>query len=172
MNLKDQAPAFSLPGVDGKTYTLDSFKGKKAVVLVFSCNHCPYVQAYEGRLIELQKLFPDAAFAAINSNDSVKYPDDSFENMKKRAAEIGYNFPYLHDASQKIAQAYGATHTPHLFVFDAARALAYTGKIDDNWQDAGSVKQRFLRDALEDLLAGKAPRLSETHAIGCTIKWK
>jgi peroxiredoxin len=174
MNLGDTAPDFSLKGVDGKTYSLASFKDAKALVVVFSCNHCPYVMAYEDRMIALQKDYAakGARFVAINANDAENYPDDSFENMVARAKEKGFNFPYLRDDSQKAAKAYGATHTPHLFAFDAARKLAYTGKIDDNWQDAAAVKSTFLRDALDDLVAGKKPRLAETHAIGCTIKWK
>lgn len=174
MELGGSAPDFSLKGVDGKTCSLSSFSGAKALVVIFSCNHCPYVQAYEGRMIELQKEYgaKGVQLLAVNSNDDQAYPQDSFENMAARAKELGYNFPYLRDDSQKTARAYGATHTPHLFVFDADRRLAYTGKIDDNWQDPGAVKQRFLSDALDDLLAGKKPRLAQTHAIGCTIKWK
>src|SRR4029079_5554328 len=108
----------------------------------------------------------------VNSNDAAGYPEDSFENLVSRARELGYNFPYLRDETQAAARAYAATHTPHLFVFDSARTLAYIGKIDDDCKDAAAAKQHFLRDALDDLLAGKAPRVPETHAIGCTIKWK
>lgn len=174
MEPRTHAPAFSLPGVDGKTYTLDSFKDAKALVVVFSCNHCPYVRAYEDRMIAIQKDYAakGARLALINSNDAGKYPEDSFEKMARRAREKGYNFPYLRDESQETALAYGATHTPHLFVFDGERSLAYTGKIDDNWQDAAGARQHYLRDALDDVLAGRAPRLARTHAIGCTIKWK
>ncbi len=174
MELKETAPDFSLKGVDGKTYSLKDFGGAKALVVVFSCNHCPYVKAYEGRMVAIQKDYAGKGvrFAVINSNDSAKYPDDSFEEMVKRAKEQGYNFPYLRDETQDVARAYGATHTPHLFVFDPDRKLAYTGKIDDNWQDAGAAKAHYLREALDDILAGKAPRLAQTHAIGCTIKWK
>ena len=174
MNSGDLAPDFSLKGVDGETYSLNSFKDANAVVIFFSCNHCPYVKAYEPRLIDLQADYrkQGVQFAAINSNDAATYPEDSFENMVKRAKERGFNFPYLQDESQDVARAYGASHTPHLFLFDQKRRLAYTGKIDDNWEKPQSVTQRFLRDALDDLLAGKKPRLAETHAIGCTIKWK
>jgi peroxiredoxin len=174
MKLGDTAADFALKGVDGKTYSLKDFDGAKALVVIFSCNHCPYVKAYEPRMVELQREFAGkgARFVVINSNDAAQYPDDSYANMVARAKEQGYNFPYLQDETQQVARAYGATHTPHLFVFDARRALAYTGKIDDNWQDAGAVKQHFLRDALADLAEGKRPRLAETHAIGCTIKWK
>lgn len=174
MELCGQAPAFSLPGVDGKTYSLDSFEGAKALVVVFSCNHCPYVKAYEPRMVALQKDYAPkgARLVAINSNDAASHPDDGFEKMASRAKERGFNFPYLRDETQQVAKAYGATHTPHLFVFDAARTLAYTGKIDDNWEKPEAVTRTYLRDALDDILAGKAPRLAQTHAIGCTIKWK
>ena len=174
MKLGDTAADFSLKGIDGKTYTLADFTSAKALVVIFSCNHCPYAQAYEERLIDLQRdyLSKGARLVAINSNDAVAYPEDGFEAMAARAKDRGFNFPYLQDPAQTTARAYGATHTPHLFVFDEKRLLAYTGKIDDTWQDAGAVKQRFLRDALDDLAAGKSPRTAETHAIGCTIKWK
>jgi len=174
MELKDPAPDFSLKAVDGKSYSLKDFAGAKALVVIFSCNHCPYVKAYEGRMVAIQKdyLAKGVRFAAINSNDSAKYPDDSFEEMVKRAKEQGFNFPYMCDQTQAVARKYGATHTPHLFVFDAARRLAYTGKIDDNWENPGAVRSQYLRDALDDILAEKPPRLPGTHAIGCTIKWK
>lgn len=174
MELGQKAPDFSLMGVDGKTRTLKDFHDAKALVVVFSCNHCPYVQAYEGRMIAIQKDYAakGARLLLINSNDAKRYPDDSFEEMVARAKAVGYNFPYLVDETQAVAKAYAATHTPHLFVFDGARELAYTGKIDDNWEDAGAARQHFLRDALDDILAGKKPRTPQTHAIGCTIKWK
>ena len=174
MNLGDGAPDFSLKGVDGKTRSLSDFASAKAFVVVFSCNHCPYVQAYEERLVALQEDYAGSGvkLVAINANDASSHPEDGFDAMSARAKERSFNFPYLRDESQATARAYGATHTPHLFVFDEKRRLAYTGKIDDNWQDAGAVKQRFLREALDDLLAGRAPRLAQTHAIGCTIKWK
>ncbi len=169
------APDFKgLPGVDGKKYGLSDFSSAQALVVIFSCNHCPYVQAYEDRIIALQKEFKEKGvqFVAINSNDAVKYPDDSFENMAKRAKERNFNFPYLQDESQEVARAYGATHTPHIFVFNAQRRLSYTGKIDDNWQNPSQVKARHLRDALSALTEGREPAEPETFAIGCTIKWK
>ena len=174
MNTLQAALDFSLPGVDDKTYTLASFADAKALVVVFSCNHCPYVQAYEGRMIEIQKDYAarGVRLVAINSNDAKNYPDDSLAEMKRRSTSLGFNFPYLQDESQDAAKAYGATHTPHLFVFGPDRRLAYTGKIDDNWQEPAKVSRRFLRDALDDLLAGRPVREPETHAIGCTIKWK
>lgn len=169
----DQAPDFSLPAVDGKTYSRASFAAKPALVIVFSCNHCPYVQAYEDRLIAIQRDYADrgAQVVAINSNDDRNYPEDSFEEMTKRAKRKGFNFPYLRDASQAVARAYRATHTPQLFVFDRHRRLSYTGKIDDNWQQPQAAKAHYLRDAIEAVLRDSSPAVPTTHAIGCTIKW-
>mgnify|MGYP005867413499 CR=1 FL=1 len=173
MKIGDAAPDFNLPGVDGNNYSLSDFRDKKVLVVIFSCNHCPYVQAYEDRIIALQEEFKDkgVTFIAINSNDDKSYPEDSFENMIKRAKIKGYNLPYLRDESQDVARAYGATHTPHIFVFDEKRRLSYTGKIDDNWREPGKVKERYLRDAIVALLEGREVRNPETYAIGCTIKW-
>lgn len=173
IKIGDVAPDFSLPGVDGRNYSLSDFRDKKVLVVIFSCNHCPYVQAYEDRIIALQEEFKDkgVSFIAINSNDDKNYPEDSFENMVKRAKMKGYNFPYLRDKSQDVARVYGATHTPHIFVFDEKRRLRYTGKIDDNWREPDKVKERYLRDAILDLLEGREVRNPETYAIGCTIKW-
>jgi peroxiredoxin len=109
---------------------------------------------------------------AINSNDAVGYPEDDMDAMIRRAQEKRFNFPYLRDEAQDVARAYGATHTPQLFVFDDDRRLAYTGKIDDNWQRPDAVRRRYLREALDELLAGRTPREPMTHAIGCTIKWR
>ena len=174
METLTKAPDFSLKGTDGKTYSLASFKDAKALVVVFSCNHCPYVKAYEDRMVAIQRDYQakGVRFAVINSNDDKNYPEDSFEKMVSRAKEKGFNFPYLRDDSQNVARAYGATHTPHLFVFGPDRHLAYTGKIDDNWENPSAVKQHFLRSALDAIVAGRKPDPSETHAIGCTIKWK
>jgi len=173
LQLGDRAPAFRLPGVDGRTHNLDDFANKPVVVVIFSCNHCPYVQAYEDRMTAIQRDYQDRGvqFIAINSNEEENYPEDSFARMVERAKAKGYNFPYLRDASQESARAYGATHTPHLFVFDRDRRLRYTGKIDDNWQQPAAVTRHYLREALDALLRGSAPAESMTHAIGCTIKW-
>lgn len=174
MNLGEKAPDFMLRGTDGMPHTLDEFKGTKALVVVFSCNHCPYVKAYEDRMVAVQADYAakGARLVAINSNDATDYPEDDLAHMVKRAKEKGFNFPYLRDDTQEAAKAYGATHTPHIFVFDAEQKLAYTGKIDDNWEHPEQVAAQYLRDALDDLVAGKPPRVPETHAIGCTIKWK
>ena len=170
----DPAPAFSLPGTDGRTHSLDGLSDKPVLVFVFSCNHCPYVQAYEDRLVAIQRDYAERGvqLVAINSNDDVHYPEDSFEQMVARAGARRFNFLYLRDASQATARAYGATHTPQLFVFDRDRRLRYTGKIDDNWQNPKAVTRRYLREVLDALLDGRAPAETQTHAIGCTIKWR
>ena len=172
--MKNKAIDFELPGVDGKNHSLKELGDKKAVIILFSCNHCPYVQAYEDRIVQIQRDYADkgAQIVAINSNEDVNHPDDSFENMVKRAREKKFNFLYLRDESQKTARDYGATHTPHIFLFDKNRDLRYTGKIDDNWQEPSKVKKKYLREALDAVLAGKEVPEPETHAIGCTIKWK
>jgi len=170
-----EAPEFrNLPGVDGKNYALADFSAAKALVIFFSCNHCPYVQAYEDRIMALQKEFrpKGVEFIAINSNDATNYPDDSFENMVKRAKERNFNFTYLRDDSQAVAKAYGASHTPHLFLFNEERQLSYTGRIDDNWQEPAKVTKQYLREAISALINGREPETKETFAVGCTIKWK
>ena len=175
-NLKigSSAPDFNLPGVDGKKYSLGSFTDKKALIVIFSCNHCPYVQAYENRIKQLQTDYAakGVSIVAINSNEDTGYPEDSFENMKNRAAEQKFNFPYLRDEDQSVARAYDARHTPEIFLFDREKKLAFHGKIDDNWQEPDRVQNHYLRNALDELLAGKEISVPETFTIGCTIKWK
>ncbi len=167
-------PGFSLIGVDDKTYCLNDFSDKKILIVIFSCNHCPYVQAYEDRIMELQKEFEKdgVQIIAINSNDDVKYPDDSFDEMKKRTSARRFNFPYLRDETQEVAKAFGATHTPQIFLFDNDRKLKYEGKIDDNWQEPGKVKSAYLKEAILEVLNYKEVSVPETFSIGCTIKWK
>jgi peroxiredoxin len=168
-----QVPSFNLPATDGKIYSLESFAQKKALVVIFSCNHCPYVQAYEDRIMEIQKDYvKDLQIIAISSNEDENYPEDSFEKMKERASMKGFNFPYLHDATQSVAKAYDATHTPEIFLFDSERKLVFHGKIDDNWQEPQNVKSKYLRNAIDELLAGKQISVPETFTIGCTIKWR
>lgn len=173
LKIGSPAPNFNLPAVDGNTYSLDSFKDKDALIVIFSCNHCPYVRAYEDRIIQIQNDYKDKLqIVAINSNDTTNYPEDSFEEMIKRAKEKNFNFPYLRDETQEVAKAYGATHTPEIFLFDKERKLAFHGKIDDNWQEPSKVKTPYLRNAIEELLANKPISIPETFTIGCTIKWK
>jgi peroxiredoxin len=180
LTIGSAAPAFSLlPGVDGIKYSLPDFAGARALVIVFSCNHCPYVQAYEDRMIMLQSTYgPNGLrLVAINSNDTVNYPEDNFEEMVKRSRDRGFNFPYLRDEHQSVAETYGATHTPEFFLFapsatDGVFRLHYHGKMDDNYQRPEGVKERYLENALNAVLAGKPVAVPETHSIGCTIKWK
>lgn len=168
------APAFVLPGVDGRDHGLDDYADATALVLIQSCNHCPYVRAWEDRVVALQQEYTERGvrFVLINSNDPAKYPDDSFDNMKVRARETRYPFPYLFDESQAVARQYGATRTPEVFLFDADLTLRYHGAPDDNYDDPAAVKQRYFRDAIEAVLAGRAPAPTETPARGCTIKWR
>jgi peroxiredoxin len=167
------APDFSLPGVDGNTHTLTSLTTGPILVLNFTCNHCPYAQAYEDRFMNLVREFrpKGVAFAAINPNDATRYPDDSFPKMKERADQRNFNFPYLRDESQAVARAYGAVCTPHLFIVAGGR-IAYEGRVDDSWKDAAAARSHDLRDALVDLLAGKPVSRSTTNPMGCSIKWK
>ncbi len=168
------APDFSLPAVDGKTYSLSSFAYKKILVVIFSCNHCPYVQAYETRMKKLQQdyLHRGVQLVAINSNDDKAYPEDAFDRMVFRAKMKQYNFPYLRDETQEVAKEYRAVSTPQVFVFDQKRFLAYTGKIDDNWKEPDKVVSRYLRNAIDEMLAGKPVSVPETYSVGCSIKWK
>lgn len=172
--LGGSAPDFSLPGTDGTTYSLGSFAASKLLVVSFTCNHCPYALGVEDRFIRLAKEYQarGAAFVAISANDAKNYPADSFENMKQRAEEKQYPFPYLYDESQTTAKAYGAVCTPHLFVFDAKRKLIYEGRIDDNWKDESAVKVHDLRDALEAALTNQPVPRPQTNPMGCSIKWK
>ncbi len=167
-------PQFNLPGTDGNSYSSEGFKNKNILIVIFSCNHCPYVQAYEERMIDLQKEFKDRGvqIVAINSNYDSKYPEDSFDEMKKRAVERKFNFPYLRDETQKIAKAFGASHTPQIFLFNKERKLKYEGKIDDNWQEPDRVQNHYLRDAITEVLDEREVSIPETFSIGCTIKWK
>ena len=171
LRIGDAAVDFSLPGVDGKTYTLKDFS-KKLLAVVFSCNHCPYVHAWEDRIIQIAKDYADVLdMVLINANDPEQYPEDSFDNMRKRAQEKGYPFPYLFDASQQVPRAYGATRTPEVFLFDQERKLRYHGAVDDS-TDPNAVKQHYFRDAVEALLKGEDPPVAETPPVGCTIKWR
>lgn len=174
LKLGSPAPDFNLTGVDDKSYSLDSFSDKQALIVIFSCNHCPYVKAYEGRIKAIQKDYKskEVEVAAINSNEAVGYPEDSFDEMKKRAKTENFNFTYLRDEEQSVARAYDATHTPEIFLFDKNRRLAFHGKIDDNWQEPDKAVNHYLRNALDQLLAGKEISVPETFTIGCTIKWK
>ena len=175
LEIGQKAPDFTLPGVDDAELSLAALLAKhKAVAVIFSCNHCPYVRAWEGRMIAIQRDFAErgVTLVAINPNDTTRYPDDDMAQMKERAAEQGFNFPYLRDDSQEVARGYGATHTPHVFLLDAEGVLRYRGAIDDSYEDPGSVEFPYLREALEAVLAGQTPKTAITDAVGCTVKWR
>jgi hypothetical protein len=141
---------------------------------MFICNHCPYVQAVEDRLIALANTFQarGVGFVAIMSNDVTRYPDDHPTRMKQRAAQKHYPFPYLYDETQEVARAYGAACTPDLFLFDGQRALVYHGRLDDSWKDPTQVKREYLGDAITAVLDGKKPDSEQLPCMGCSLKWK
>lgn len=174
LNIGSTAPGFdNLPGADGKKYSMKDFGDKKGLVVVFTCNHCPTVQAYEDRMIAFQNEYGPKGFQliAINSNETENYPEDNYEEMVKRSRKLGFNFLYLRDDDQSIARAYGATHTPEFFVLDGRRTLRYHGKMDDNKVHSAS-RINYVRDAADAILAGEEVNETETYSIGCTIKWK
>lgn len=172
LDLGAPAPDFDLPGVDGKNHSLGSFTDKSVLVVIFSCNHCPYVKAYEDRMVSIQRDFQSEGvqFVAINSNDTKAYPEDGFPEMVQRSRDKGFNFPYLRDESQQVVEAYGGICTPHVFAFDRDRKLRYRGRIDDSKEES-KVTANDLRNALEDLVAGRAVRVPDTKPFGCSIKW-
>lgn len=174
LSIGENAIRFELPGVDDETHSLEDYADSEALAVIFTCNHCPYVLAWEDRLIDLQKEYADKGvqLIGINANDPEKYPVDDFEGMKKHAEEKDFNFPYLHDESQRVATAYGAERTPEIFLFDKARKLQYHGTIDDNYDNPEAVKSTYFRDALEAVLSGEEPATAQTDPVGCTIKWK
>jgi peroxiredoxin len=168
-----EAPPFDLPGVDGHNHALSDYSGAPALAVVWSCNHCPYVQAWEGRMKQIQADYADRGFrlVAINSNDARAYPEDSFDAMRERARRQNFNFDYLYDEDQSVVRAYGAERTPEVFLFDGDRRLVYHGAIDDS-RDESTVTQQYLRDAIDAVLAGRAPQPADTPPVGCTVKWR
>jgi len=172
LELGKPAPDFTnLKAADGKSYSLSSFQNDPVLVVVFSCNHCPYVQAYENRLVAIQRdyLSKGVKLIAINSNDDKAYPEDSYPEMVKRAANKHFNFVSARDQDQKVVDAYGAVCTPHVFAFNKERKLSYRGRIDDS-KDENKVTSTDLRNAIDDLLAGKMVRVANTKPFGCSIK--
>ncbi len=175
------APDFQLPGVDGKTYSLKDFAAAKVLVVIFTCNHCPTAQAYEGRIARLYADYRDkgVAVVAISPNDpaavrldELGYSDlgDSFEDMKIRAKDHNFTYPYLYDGeTQATAKAYGVLATPHVYIFDAERKLRYVGRFDD--AEVKAVKSHDAKNAVEALLAGKPVPVATTRVFGCSTKW-
>ena len=173
-SLGSPCPDFKLPSVDGKTYALENFRNAKALVVMFICNHCPYVRAIEDRLIALAHEYSkkDVAFVAICSNDPTDYPEDAPAELRKRWQEKNYAMPYLIDESQSVAKAFGAVCTPDLYVFDSGLRLAYRGRLDDSWKDPLKVKSPELKSAIEQLLQDKPVNSLQNPSMGCSIKWK
>ncbi len=168
-----KAPGFTLKGVDGEMHSLEDYDDAKAVVVVFTCNHCPTAVQYEDRLIELQDEYADRGVQviAVNPNETDGHPTDSYEHMIVRAKEKGFNFPYLRDETQDVARAYGAMRTPHVFLLDGDRKVVYEGRIDDRPDDPDDVGRHDLREALDEVLAGKPVSVPSTVSIGCNVKW-
>ena len=172
VKLGSVAPYFNLPDTSGKKLSIEDFDSE-LLVIVFTCNHCPYAKAVEDRLIKLGKEYKnDVDFVLISSNDSENYPEDSPKKMAERHAEKGYPFPYLFDETQEIAKAYSAVCTPDIFLYNGDRKLEYRGRIDDNWQNPEQVEREELKMAIEAVLNGKTVDFEQKPSMGCNIKWK
>lgn len=169
-------PDFNLPainGIENRNYTLADFKNGQPVLIMFICNHCPYVKAIEDRLIQLGRDLDkeEINVVAICSNNDAKYIEDNFENLQKRAQEKNYSFIYLHDKDQIAAKNFGAVCTPDYFLFDGNLKLQYRGRLDDSWKEADKVTKRELYQAALDLKYHR-PLATQTPSMGCSIKWK
>lgn len=178
MGVGDYASDFELENIDGKKVSLADYKDNKGFIVVFTCNTCPYAKMYEKRIMELDVKYASKGFPviAINPNDVDQQPGDSMGEMKQRAKDKGYSFPYLRDDSQQVAISYGATKTPHVYVLNEEATgkykIEFIGAIDDSPRDASDVEKTFVEDAVDALLAGDKPTVTGARAIGCTIKWK
>lgn len=176
-NVGDKAMDFKLKNVDNKMVSLSDYTDTKGVIVIFTCNHCPYAKAYEDRIIALDNKYRPLGYPviAINPNDPVAVPEDNFAAMQERAKAKHYGFPYLVDATQDVARTYGAAHTPTVYVLQKSGTdyiVKYIGAIDDNTFNPSAVKQKYVEDAVDELLAGKRVGTDFTKAIGCGIKWK
>ena len=165
---------FSLPGANGKRYSLSSFEDKTILIIIVMCNHCPYVKAVFGRLRDIQDDYGNKGvqLIGINPNNEIDYPEDSIENMKRLVDDGTINYPYLRDDSQETARKYDAVCTPDLYLYGPERMLLYRGRLDDNWQDCSKVTSRDLRDAIEAVLNGEEVSTDQHPSMGCSIKWK
>lgn len=177
LKVGDKAPDFRLKNVDGKMVSLSDYSKAKGFIVIFSCNHCPYVKAYEDRMIELHKKYEPKGFpvVAINSNDPEVVPEDSFDKMVERAKQKKFPFVYLFDEGQKVYPQYGAARTPQVYVLSKQGknfVVEYIGAIDDNYKEPSAAKEKYVEQAVDALLAGKKPSITETKAVGCTIKVK
>ncbi|MBR9920748.1 MAG: thioredoxin family protein [Bacteroidetes bacterium] len=174
LSVGDKAPDFELLGVDGETVSLADFEDAKGFIVTFTCNHCPFAVLYEDRLIELHNEYAPKGYPviAINPNDPEIVPDDSFDNMKKRAEEKGFPFVYLFDKGQTVYPAYGATRTPHVYLLDANQIVRYIGAIDDNARDPEAVEVKYVENAIAAMEKGEKIDPDFTKAVGCSIKSK
>lgn len=174
LDLNFSCPPFELPGVDGKTYTRGNFEGSEALLVMFICNHCPYVKAIEDRLISLGKFMSEQnlQMVAICSNDADHYPEDSFEKLKERWQTKGYPFPYLYDEDQTVAKAFGAVCTPDFFLFNKEMKLTYRGRLDDSWKDPSKVTTEELKNAIIAQINHQPISTQQVPSMGCNIKWK
>ena len=179
LEIGSPAPDFDLPGVDGRRYSLKTFADPRlrALVVAFSCNHCPYVLGSEDRMIAFELTYAPKGvrMVLINANETVNHPTDSFEHMVQHAKEKDYPFPYLRDDTQDVARAYGALRTPHFFAFACEGnrwVLRYTGRMDDSPRFPGKETTHELRDAVDAILAGERPKVAMTNPIGCNVKWR
>jgi peroxiredoxin len=173
----DKAIDFKLKNIDGKMVSLSDYKDAKGMIVIFTCNHCPFSIAYEDRIIALHNKYAEQGYpvVAINSNDPVSYPDDSYEKMQERAKEKSFPFAYIFDETQEYAKKYGALKTPHVYILKKQKknlVVSYIGAIDDNSDDETAVTTKYAENALDELLAGKKVSTPITKAIGCGIKWK
>jgi peroxiredoxin len=177
LEIGDKAKDFKLLSTTGATVSLSGLKDAKGAIVVFTCNHCPFSVAYEDRIIALHNKYASQGYPviAINSNDAARVPEDSYENMQKRATEKSFPFDYIYDETQETAKAYGATRTPHVYIVTKKPKgfyVSYIGGIDDNTDEPAAVTQKYAEQALDELIAGKEVSKPTTKAIGCTIKWK
>lgn len=172
-NLGTDIIDFSLKGTDGNLYSPENFKDKDALVIIFQCNHCPYVKAVMERFVSFQKKYSGrkVQLIGINPNDTISYPEDSFENMKLFAEKYKLNFPYLIDETQDTARKYDAVCTPDIYVYDKERKLRYRGRLDDSWKDESKITSKDLEKAVELILAGKEIVFPQIPSMGCSIKW-
>ena len=175
LKLGDKAPmtGTKMKNVDGKEVSIAGVAGKNGTLVIFTCNHCPFVKAWEKRIVEIGNAYSKKGIGviAINANDPAVQAPDSYEEMQTRAKERGFQFPYVVDATSDVARAFGATRTPEFFLFDKDGKLVYHGALDDN-KDAAQASQPYLKDALEAMLAGKDVPVKETKAVGCSIKFR
>ena len=173
----EEVTDFSLKNITGKNVALKDYTKAKGFIITFTCNHCPYAIAYEDRINALDKKYAALGYPviAINPNDEIQSPGDNFVSMQARAKEKKFTFPYLYDESQNVARKFGALRTPHIFLVQKEGekfVVKYIGAIDDNWENAAEVKEKYTENAVDALLAGKPVTIANTKAIGCTIKWK